>query len=73
MALHNGIDTEAYVCGGWYTSTYITVTGGGNIASLLVSYGLLEEATGPAPVVVGDFSWFRRGWFSRLRKGLFRG
>ena len=49
MALHSGIDTVAYVCGGWYTSTYVTATGGGNIASLLASYGMLEEA--PAPVI----------------------
>ena len=56
MALHNGIDTVAYVCGGWYTSTYVTATGGSNIASLLVSYGLLEEA--PAPII----SLLRNAW-----------
>ena len=47
MALYNGIDTVAYVCGGWYTKTYVTSTGGGNIASLLVSYGMLEDAPLP--------------------------
>lgn len=50
MALHNGVDTVAYVACGFYSETYSSGAGGGNIASLFVSYGLLETA--PAPSVV---------------------
>lgn len=50
MALHNGIDTIGYVSCGWYSETYSSGAGSGNIASLFVSYGLLETA--PAPGLI---------------------
>jgi len=56
MALRNGIDTIAYVCGGWYSNTY-TSAQGSNIASLLVSYGMLEEAPEPVAVIPRLFRW----------------
>jgi len=67
MALHNGIDTVGYVSCGFYSETYSSGAGGGNIASLFVSYGLLEEA--PAPVViVSDLFRFATTYIRRLRQ-----
>jgi len=68
MALHNGIDTVAYVCGGWYTKTYVTATGGGNIASLLVSYGMLEEAPSPPISTGGKIKGWLLNWYRRRRR-----
>jgi hypothetical protein len=51
MALYNGIDPVAMVSRGNYTETFVTSTGGGNIASLRVSRGMMESA--PAPVEPG--------------------
>jgi len=48
MALYNGIDPTGFVSGGAYTETYVSATGGGNIASLFGSQGMLESATAPA-------------------------
>ena len=50
MSLHSGIDTIAFVTGGWYSETY----GAGdhdNIADLFCSYGLLEDV----PAVLAHF------------------
>jgi len=44
MALRSGIDTVAVVSQGVYTETYVTSTGGGNIASLFATKGFLESA-----------------------------
>lgn len=67
MALHNGIDTIGYVSCGFYSETYSSGAGGGNIASLFVSYGLLESA--PSPVVsVLDLFRFGTGYIRRLRQ-----
>lgn len=51
MTLYNGIDPTAFVSGGVYTETYVSATGGENIASLFVSQGMLESA--PAPTAGG--------------------
>ncbi len=69
MSLWNGVDLVSVASEGVYTEGYITATGGGNIAALMASFGLLEEAPEAAVVIeTKGFSWFRRGWFSRLRK-----
>ena len=60
MALHNGIDTIAIATSGSYTETYVTATGGGNIASLFASFGFLESAPAPPSPSAwqGFIHWF---------------
>ena len=68
MTLYSGIDTVSFISNGVYSETYGSADGG-NIAALFVSYGMLESAPTPViPIPTIGFSWFRRGWFSRLRK-----
>ena len=68
MALQSGVDLVAIASLGVYSETYGQADPG-NIANLAASFGYLEDAGGapPAPAVT-DFSWFRKGWFSRLRR-----
>ena len=54
MALHNGVDTVSILSMGVYSETYTSVTPSA-IASLLTSFGLLEDA--PVLVVVPGSSW----------------
>ncbi len=61
MALHNGIDTCAFVSGGVYTENY-GAADPENIANLFVSYGLVEDAPIPSPAV----SRFRIDWKATL-------
>ncbi len=44
MSLWNGVDLVSVASEGAYTEGYITATGGGNIANLMASFGLLEDA-----------------------------
>lgn len=71
MALYNGIDTVAFVSGGVYTETYVSATGGENIASLFASQGMLESS--PAPTVGGrlrgKISWLLYHLRSPQRRG----
>jgi len=64
MALYDGIDTIAFVSHGVYCETYVTETGGENIASLFCSWGLLEEA----PVGVVSTGFFRKIFRNVLRE-----
>ena len=52
MALRSGIDTVAIATYGVYTETYVSSTGGGNIASLYASKGFLESAPNIAIKIV---------------------
>ncbi len=47
MSLWNGIDYVAAASEGVYTEGYISATGGGAIANLAASFGLLEDAPEP--------------------------
>jgi len=68
MSLQSGLDLVAIASFGVYSETYGLVNPG-NLANLAASFGYLEDAGGAAPEPeVTDFSWFRKGWFSRLRK-----
>jgi hypothetical protein len=60
MALRSGIDTVAIVTYGVYTETYVSSTGGGNIASLFVSRGLIESAPGILAIVNLMMYYIRR-------------
>lgn len=44
MSLWNGVDLVSVASEGVYSEGYITSTGGGAIASLMASFGLLEDA-----------------------------
>ena len=48
MTLHNGIDTVAFISGGFYTETYGS-SSSSRLANLFAFYGLLEDA--PVEVV----------------------
>ena len=48
MALHNGLDTVGIVSCGVWTKNYGSAQGA-NIASLFISYGLVEEFAAPVP------------------------
>ena len=59
MALRNGLDVVAIATRGVYTETYVTATGGGNIANLFVSWGLFEDAAAPPePTGFWFIHWF---------------
>lgn len=44
MSLWNGVDLVSIATEGVYSEGYISSTGGGNIANLMASFGLLEDA-----------------------------
>jgi len=44
MSLWNGVDLVSIASEGVYSEGYISSTGGGNIANLMASFGLLEDA-----------------------------
>ena len=44
MSLWNGVDLVSVVSEGVYSEGYISSTGGGAIANLMASFGLLEDA-----------------------------
>ena len=68
MSLQSGLDLVAIASLGVYSETYGQADSG-NIANLFASFGYIEDAGGAAPTpAVTDFSWFRRGWFARLRR-----
>lgn len=68
MSLHNGIDTVAFVTGGFYTETYGSA-GKANIANLFAFYGLLEDAPDVVPpAVVGRVGkWLTAFYWRFLR------
>ncbi len=63
MALRSGLDTVAIATCGAYTETYVSATGGENMASLFVSWGFLEEAPAPsAPMAYIKRKWLTIFW-----------
>jgi len=61
MASYDGIETDAFVTQGVLASSFVSATGGENIASLFASQGMLETAPVPvAPVggkLRGQVAW----------------
>ncbi len=67
MPLQSGLDLVAIASLGVYSETS-GLANPGNIANLAASFGYLEDAGAAPTPTVTDFSWFRKGWFARLRK-----
>jgi len=59
MSLWNGVDYVAVVSEGVYTEGYISSTGGGAIANLAASFGLLEDAPAPSGIVAVADTFFK--------------
>jgi len=63
MSLWNGVDLVSIATEGVYSEGYISSTGGGNIANLMASFGLLEDA--PNVDIIADVA----DTFFKLIKG----
>ena len=60
MALRSGIDTVAIASAGVYTETFVSSTGGGNIASLYATKGLLDTAPNLALQIASIMMYYFR-------------
>lgn len=76
MTLYNGVDLAAFVSGGVYSETYTSASNSGHsVASLFVSYGLVEDAVAESVGLPGlrdskNFIIFKELAFEPKKRGI---